>query len=116
MFKKIIAISLLAAGLAACQDSGPIRTQQNSQTVRYGKTQVAFLEDSDLPPGCDQWRVHYYETKQDGVKYLAYGHPRFITICQGDVKPSKTEWREQNGKQSIERQSATITNPVGAAE
>jgi hypothetical protein len=109
MFKKIIAISLLAAGLTACQDNNPISSQQSTQTIRYGKSRVAFLREHDLPPGCDMWAVYGYETKPDGLRYLSYGHPQFVTICQGEVKPSKTEWREPSGKATVERQSWTFS-------
>lgn len=110
MLKKIIAISLLVAGLSACQDR-LIESQKSNQTTRYGKTQVAFLLEKDLLPGCDFWKVFNYRTKDDGLRYVTSDQPKYITICKGEVLPSKTEWHwtEQNGKVSTNHSSSNST-------
>lgn len=106
--KKFIAVALIAGTLAACDDT-KINAQSNTDTVRYGRTHVAFLMEQNTPPGCQLWHVYPY--KIDGAtqqKVIPMGASKVVvTLCQGEGQPSKTSWQEQVGKTQVTRDSFT---------
>jgi hypothetical protein len=112
MIKKIAIAAFIGLALAGC-DEKPVVSQQNTSTVKYGRTHVALLADKDVPPGCDMWAVYPWFLK-DGIRYQENRMPIYVTVCQGEVLPSKTEWRQQSGKVTYDRKS--FTSRLGGEE